>query len=157
MSSSSSSCVTHITNEKEWNEVLESAGDKLVVVDFFATWCGPCRAITPKVEEFAKKYQDSAVFVKVNVDECKYLASRLDVYFLPTFCFMRNGVQVDECVGADPKKLNALIDENIKIKKTALYVKKGMNVAAGLRSIMPYIAAIVGIILLVHFINNMQN
>lgn len=150
------SSVTQITNEREWNEALENAGDKLVVADFFATWCGPCRAMSPEVEKLAKKHQN-VVFLKVNVDECRFLATRLDVYYLPTFCFMRNGIQVDECVGANVKKLSALIDENIKIKKTQPYVKKGACSANGLRAIFPYIAAIVAIIMLVHFINNMQN
>ena len=146
------SSVKHIGSEEEWNSTLEAADDKLVVVDFFATWCGPCRAMSPKIEELAKKYPD-VVFLKVNVEECKSIATRLQVFYLPTFCFMRTGIQVDECVGANPKKLAALVDENIKIRKTQPYVKKGISSAAGLRTILPYIAAIVGIILLVHFIN----
>ena len=146
------SSVKHIGSEEEWTETIEGAGDKLVVVDFFATWCGPCRAMAPKVEELAKKYPD-VLFLKVNVEECRSIATCIGVFYLPTFCFMRNGIQVDECVGANPKKLAALVDENIKIKKTKPYVKKGMLSAMGLRALLPYIAAIVGIIILVHFIN----
>ena len=79
------------------------ATDKLVMVDFWATWCGPCRAIAPFVEELAKEYEGRAVIAKCNVDECQEVPVQYGIRNIPTLLFFKNGQLVDKMVGADPK------------------------------------------------------
>lgn len=79
------------------NEVLNS--DIPVLVDFWATWCGPCQMIAPIVEEIALKYADKIKVGKVNVDEELGLAQRYKVVSIPTLVLFRNGEAVDTSVG----------------------------------------------------------
>jgi thioredoxin 1 len=72
-----------------------------VVIDFFATWCGPCKRIAPHFEELAKKYHPHIQFLKVDVDESAELASDFDISAMPTFLFLKNGVIVKRVEGAD--------------------------------------------------------
>ncbi len=71
-----------------------------VVIDFFATWCGPCKRIAPAFEELAKKFS-TVTFLKVDVDESEDIASKYNVESLPTFVFLKNGVEVHRIEGAD--------------------------------------------------------
>ncbi len=77
-----------------------SEGNKPLFVDFWASWCGPCRIMDPVVEKLAVKYGDSVVFGKVNVDEEMNLSSRYQVFSIPTFMLFKNGTPVDAVVGA---------------------------------------------------------
>jgi len=86
----------------------ESAGNKLVVVDFFATWCGPCRNIAPKVQELALKYPQAA-FYKVDVDKCQETAASNGITAMPTFVFFRGKTKLEEQRGADPNALEEKI------------------------------------------------
>ncbi len=79
------------------------ATDKLVMVDFWATWCGPCRAIAPFVEELANEYEGRAVIAKCNVDECQEVPVQYGIRNIPTLLFFKNGQLVDKMVGAAPK------------------------------------------------------
>ena len=79
-----------------------------VVVDFTAQWCGPCRMIGPKFEEFSLTYTD-LLFVKVDVDDCDSVAAKAGISAMPTFQVYKAGQKVDEIVGASPEKLEALI------------------------------------------------
>lgn len=79
------------------------ATDKLVMVDFWATWCGPCRAIAPVVEELANEYEGCAVIAKCNVDECQDIPMQYGIRNIPTLLFFKNGQLVDRMVGAAPK------------------------------------------------------
>ena len=91
----------NITSENFQKEVMES--DKTVLLDFWASWCGPCRMVSPVVDEIAE--ETPAVKVgKVNVDEQGELASAFGVMSIPTLVVMKNGKVVNRATGARPKK-----------------------------------------------------
>jgi thioredoxin 1 len=98
-----------VKDESDFNAQVEAAGDKLVVVDFFATWCGPCKMIAPKLEEFASKYSERIVVIKVDVDECEELAVKFNISSMPTFVFIKNGQKVDSFSGANSDKVEKTI------------------------------------------------
>jgi len=75
----------------------------LVVIDCWAAWCAPCRAIAPVVEELAKEYSGKVVFGKLNVDENPETAQKFGVMAIPTLLVMKNGTEVDRIVGVLPK------------------------------------------------------
>lgn len=101
--------VKEIGSDAEFQPELAAAGTKLVVVDFFATWCGPCRVIAPAFESFSVKYPN-AVFLKVDVDKCQETGAAAGVSAMPTFVFYRNKTKIDSQRGADPN----LLEEKIK-------------------------------------------
>ena len=86
-------------------------GDKPVFVDFWATWCGPCRMVSPLVDQLAEEYSDLITFVKVDVDEEPALAQRYQVMSIPNLVLFQDGMVVDQAAGARPK---ALIEEMLK-------------------------------------------
>jgi thioredoxin 1 len=93
-------------------EILNT--EKPVMVDFWATWCGPCRAIAPVVEELAAEYEGKAVVAKCNVDECEDVPMKYGIRNIPTLLFFKGGEVVDKLVGAAPKseiakKIDALL------------------------------------------------
>lgn len=90
-----------VTDTEFQQKVLEN--DKLVMVDFWAPWCGPCRAVAPILEELASDYGDKLVVAKVNTDEHQRYASQLGVMAIPTLIFFQNGREVDRIQGAGPK------------------------------------------------------
>lgn len=94
-----------ITDANFEAEVLNS--DKVTMVDFWAEWCGPCRAIAPVVEELAGEYEGKAQIGKVNVDENPGVASKFGIRNIPTILFIKNGEVVDKQVGAVPKNVLA--------------------------------------------------
>jgi thioredoxin 1 len=77
-----------------------TSSEKLTFVDFWATWCGPCRIMEPVVEKLAKKYSDKVLFGKVNVDEEMNISSRYQVFSIPTFMIFKNGQPMDAVIGA---------------------------------------------------------
>ena len=77
--------------------------EKLVIVDFWAVWCGPCRMIGPILEEISEEMADRVTVVKCNVDDCEDIAMRYRIMNIPTLLFFRNGEIVDRHVGAAPK------------------------------------------------------
>lgn len=91
---------------------LEAAGDKLVVIDFFATWCGPCKMIAPKLEAFADNMPDDLVVLKVDVDECEDLAQEYNISSMPTFVFVKNSAKIEQFSGANVASLEALIHKH---------------------------------------------
>lgn len=83
-----------------------------VLVDFWATWCGPCKMVAPIVEELAIQYKDKLGFAKVNVDEAPKIASAYNVMSIPTLIVFKGGKPFEQVVGYRPKKdIQKLIDK----------------------------------------------
>ncbi|XP_056375296.1 thioredoxin-like [Hyla sarda] len=96
--------VRFIESLEEFKAALKEAGDQLVVVDFTATWCGPCKMIGPFFDELSKKYTN-VVFLKVDVDDAQDVASYCDIKCMPTFHFYKKENRVDEFSGANKSSL----------------------------------------------------
>ena len=101
-------------NAKDWDkEVLNSQIP--VCVDFWAEWCGPCRMVGPVVEELASEYAGKVSFVKVNVDENNELASKYNVFSIPTLAIFSKGQIVTQQVGAASKSsYKTMIDKTLE-------------------------------------------
>ncbi|MDR2034203.1 MAG: thioredoxin [Helicobacteraceae bacterium] len=83
----------------------ETIKEGVSLVDFWAPWCGPCRMVTPTVDELAKIYEGKVKIGKVNVDENQELAARFGVRSIPTILFFQKGEQADSIVGVQPKRV----------------------------------------------------
>lgn len=90
-----------LTSQNFPQETLK--GSTPIVVDFWASWCGPCRAIAPVLEELAAKYAGKVRVGKINVDEHQDLAIQYGVLNIPTLVFLKGGQEVDRVVGVPPK------------------------------------------------------
>ncbi|KAL0486443.1 thioredoxin [Acrasis kona] len=97
-----------IASEDQYRDTLRNSGNKLVVVDFYATWCGPCQQCAPQYAALSTKYTN-VVFLKVDVDKHRGIASNAGVKAMPTFMLYRNNTKVTEITGADMNKLEQLI------------------------------------------------
>lgn len=90
-----------IVNTQSFKEL--AAQDGLLVVDFFATWCGPCKKLSPILDEVAEEFAGKANIVKVDIDESEDLAVEFGIRSVPTVLFLKGGQVVDKFVGAVPK------------------------------------------------------
>jgi thioredoxin 1 len=76
-----------------------SKNNQLVLVDFFATWCGPCKSIAPILEELAAEIDEDTTICKIDIDKNQDIASKYNIRSIPTILFFKNGEKVDHCVG----------------------------------------------------------
>jgi len=109
--------VVHLT-ERTFDEALTTA-EGVWMVDFWAAWCNPCRAIAPVLEDLAQASNGDVTLAKVNVDEQPALAARYEIRSIPTILFVKDGKVADQVVGAVPKaqiqaKLAALLGANAR-------------------------------------------
>jgi thioredoxin 1 len=96
-----------VATNNNFDELLQS--EKLVVVDFWATWCGPCRMLSPILDEVEEEMGGKIEVVKVNVDDADEVAAQYRIMSIPTLLFFKGGQIVDKTVGAMPK--NVLVDK----------------------------------------------
>tara|TARA_R110000824_G_scaffold367_1_gene2664 strand:+ start:15257 stop:15568 length:312 start_codon:yes stop_codon:yes gene_type:complete len=90
-----------ILTKDNFEKTLES--NKVVMVDFWAPWCGPCKMLGPTIEEIEKEYSDKAIVAKVNVDEENSLGSKFGIRGIPAVLFFKNGELIDRLQGVYPK------------------------------------------------------
>ncbi|XP_063770290.1 thioredoxin-like [Pseudophryne corroboree] len=102
--------VRYIESLDDFKKALADAGSSLVVVDFTATWCGPCKMIGPFFDGLSAKYTD-VVFLKVDVDDAQDVASHCDIKCMPTFHFYKNGERIHEFSGANQASLEQKVQE----------------------------------------------
>ncbi|WPK27603.1 hypothetical protein PUMCH_004999 [Australozyma saopauloensis] len=94
--------VSPVHTKAEFDEALKHSG--LVVVDFFATWCGPCKMIAPILTKFSQEYTQ-AKFIQVDVDQLSSLAQEYEISSMPTILFIKDGAVVSKVVGAQPQAI----------------------------------------------------
>jgi thioredoxin 1 len=105
--------VNSLHSKTSFTTSVTEAKDKIVLLDCFATWCGPCKMIAPKIADMSQeeKYKDSVDFYKIDVDEVSDVAGELGIRAMPTFIIFKNGEKVDEVVGANEKAIRAAVDK----------------------------------------------
>ena len=104
--------IHHVTDDTFETEVLQAQSP--VLVDYWAEWCGPCKAIAPTLEEVAKEYSGKLKVAKVNVDENQEIPKKYGIRGIPTLMLFKNGEMVETKVGALSKsQLTAFLDSNI--------------------------------------------
>ena len=103
--------ILELTNA-DFNATIE--GQTPVLVDFWAPWCGPCRAIAPILEEIAREFEGKALIAKVNVDSCPDIASQFGVRSIPTLLLFKGGKIMEQMVGMNAKSgIVSLLQKNI--------------------------------------------
>lgn len=102
--------VIHFTNATFQPQVLNAKGT--VLVDFWATWCGPCKMLGPVIEELAKEFDGKAVIGKVNIDDEQELAVKYGIMSIPTVVVFKDGKEVNRLVGLQSKQVLSRMVEN---------------------------------------------
>ena len=101
--------IINVDQDSFQKAVLDS--QKPVLVDFWAPWCGPCRAVAPVIEELTKDYEGKIEFAKVNVDEAPFVASKYGIMSIPTIMVFKDGKPLQQAIGYQPKdQLKKLLD-----------------------------------------------
>ncbi|XP_062239720.1 thioredoxin isoform X1 [Platichthys flesus] len=104
--------VHEVTGLDDFQKQLKDAGDKLVMVDFTAVWCGPCKQISPYFHELAAEYTN-VVFLKVDVDDAEDVSASCEIKCMPTFIVYRAGKKLDDLSGANREKLLEMLKKHM--------------------------------------------
>ncbi|KAF8051401.1 hypothetical protein N665_1734s0004 [Sinapis alba] len=107
------SLVVEVESRRQWRSLFDSmkGSYKLLVIDFTAAWCGPCKAMEPRVKEIVSRYPE-AVFARVDVDRFMDVAGTYRANTLPAFVFVKRGEEIDRVVGAKPDELVYKIEKH---------------------------------------------
>jgi thioredoxin 1 len=105
--------VKEISSIDEYTRITKEK--KLVIIDFFATWCGPCRAIAPELDELAQEFKSSVIIVKIDVDnqDMTEVMSRHKIRAMPTFIFIKNGKILDKVEGAKISDIKKKVEKHL--------------------------------------------
>lgn len=110
--------IIELNDDSSFTDKLVEAGQRLVVCDFFATWCGPCNMIAPFFKQLSTKYPD-AVFIKIDVDKCQGTAMANNISAMPTFVLIRNRAELERIRGADKNTLENKIKQHYSTSTSA--------------------------------------
>jgi len=122
--------ITHIASVSELESILSKSKDRITVIDFHATWCGPCHAIAPTYEALSKQYK-TVNFLKCDVDAAKDVASRYAVSAMPTFVFLKNGSKIDQVRGANKAALDDALRRHASPSSSGAFTGKGQTLGGG--------------------------
>ena len=101
----------HIENKEQFDEIIKEG---ITLVDFYATWCGPCRMIAPFIEEISEEYEGKINVIKIDVDECANIASLYSINAIPALMIFKDNEVVESNVGFMPKdQIESLINKNL--------------------------------------------
>jgi thioredoxin 1 len=105
----------YVKTVEEWNNIVTEHDEKknLLVACFSASWCGPCKALKPKLEALSLQYGDAVVFLKVDIDEVEEIANKFEIASVPTTLIIKNCNVVKTVVGADILGIQTGIDNNL--------------------------------------------
>mmetsp|Transcript_11411 Transcript_11411/g.11436 ORF Transcript_11411/g.11436 Transcript_11411/m.11436 type:complete len:155 (-) Transcript_11411:291-755(-) len=103
--------IREITSESDWKQILHESCEKLVVVDFYAVWCGPCKVVAPHIEKYSEMYGE-VIFCKLDVDKLGSIAQENGISAMPTFLAFRDGHLVGSVRGADPSAVEKLVQKH---------------------------------------------
>ncbi|XP_056639950.1 thioredoxin-2-like [Diorhabda carinulata] len=103
--------VHQIKDKEDLDSKFAEAGGNLVVLDFSAAWCGPCKMIAPKLDDLVKEFPN-VLILKIDVDECEEIAMEYGIKSMPTFIFLKNGQEITQFSGANYEKLKETIEAN---------------------------------------------
>lgn len=101
-----------------WETEVEQT-DELVMVDFWAVWCGPCQMVAPIVEELSQEYEGKLKVMKLNTDDCPEIAGKFQIMSIPTILFFKNGQPVEKLIGARPKPQFKQIIDSLLAQRSA--------------------------------------
>ncbi|KAI0274972.1 thioredoxin-like protein [Gloeopeniophorella convolvens] len=118
--------ITHITSLSQLDAILDKSKSKLSVIDFHATWCGPCHAIAPTFEALSRQHKN-VNFLKCDVDAAQDVARRYGVSAMPTFIFLKGQSQVDQVKGANRPALENAIRKYSSDTPSAAFSGKGQS------------------------------
>lgn len=102
--------VYEIQNIAQWNEIIKTAGDTIIIIDFYAVWCGPCKAVKPKYEMLAETYKDlSVLFLSVDIEKVPQLSDKFEITSMPTFLVVHKDQVKKRISGGNIKEIDFAI------------------------------------------------
>lgn len=103
--------VITVGSREDFDHIVADAGNKHVLVEFFATWCGPCMVIGPHLEKLADQYEDCLLILKVDVDDHTELAEEYEIDSMPAFLIIKNKVTLEQFVGSNEEKVQSTLQK----------------------------------------------